>query len=242
MKTCLSYLISLVLSTATVTVAQALDDAVAVAPEHYHVVFQNDHVRVYELLASTGARSPMHVQPPGVLVSLEKARFEMAAPDGTSAIVDFNPGQISWMERTERAWRLLAGRAHAFFVEVNSAATGEVPTPVPLDAKDSVVVDPVRHHVVLENNHVRVFDGMAAPGDESPPHSHPPTVLISLSKSRFKVTIDDVTRIFDFDPARVYWVGNFEHYWTVLTGHAHVVGIEIKSARLPVGKSSAEND
>lgn len=198
---------------------------------HRRVVFENDHVRVNELFASAGAESPMHVQLPGVLVSLGKARFEMTTPDGTVALVDYNPGQVLWLgERQQRAWKLLAGDAHVFFMEVKSAAGGAPPAPVGLDAKHSTLVDPDQHHLVIDNEHVRVIDGVAPAGASSATHTHPPSVLVSLAKSRFRVTINGKTRIFDFEPATVRWTNHFEHTWKILSGDARVIMVEIKSA------------
>ena len=201
------------------------------ADAHLRPVFENAHVRVQELFASPGAASPMRVQAPGVRVSLGKSRFETTAPDGTVAIVDYNPGQISWVgEAEQRSWKLLAGDAHLFFVEVKSAAGGQIPEPVPMEQTHAGIVDPDQHHLVLDNAHVRIFDGFGDAGAISATHTHPPSVLVSLAKARFRVTINGKTRIFDFEPAMVRWTNHFEHTWQSLSGQARVVMIDIKSA------------
>lgn len=198
---------------------------------HRRVVFENDHVRVNELFASPGAEAPMHLQRPGLLISLSKARFEMKAPDGEVTLVDYFPGQVLWKgESDRRSWKLLAGDAHVFFVEVTSAASGTTPEPAPLDVRDSTLLEPEQHNVIIDNEHVRVIDGMAASGSRSIPHTHPPSVLVSLAKSRFKVTINGKTRIFDFEPFMVRWTNHFEHTWEILAGDARVIVVEIKSA------------
>jgi hypothetical protein len=138
---------------------------------------------------------------------------------------------VLWIgESAKRRWKLLAGDAHAFFVEVKSAANGSVPAATELDPRHSTIVDPDQHHLTLDNEHVRVIDGMAAAGARSATHTHPPSVLISLAKSRFRVTINGKTRIFDFEPATVRWTNHFEHTWEILTGDVRVIMIEIKSA------------
>lgn len=206
-------------------------DAVLGNPALYRVVLENDHVRVTELLAPAGSRAAMHLQPAGVVVNVTKARFEVTASNGDKSLIDLDPGQVEWIDSTEHAWHLLAGEAHVFFIEVHSAAAGDAPEAPAPDPGDSVAIDPEHHHVILDNPHVRVWDGMAEPGDYSRTHGHPPSVLVSLAKARFKVTIEGRTRIFDFDPARVYWIDNFEHTWEVLTGRARVIGVEVHSAR-----------
>ena len=197
---------------------------------HPRVVFENAYVRVSELFAWPGAEGVLLVEP-GVVVSLGRARFETKSADGVPSLVDYYPGQILWTgEREQHHWRLLAGEANIFFVEVKSAAKGVVPVPADLDPGHSTLVEPDQHHLVMENAHVRVLDGMAGAGDKSAAHTHPPSVLISLAKSRFKVTINGKTRIFDFEPGRVRWTNHFEHTWQILAGEARVVMIEIKAA------------
>jgi quercetin dioxygenase-like cupin family protein len=104
-------------------------------------------------------------------------------------------------------------------------------------AKDSTIVDPDVHKVVLENEHVRVLDARISPGRKSPMHSHPPLLLVSLGHGRFKVTgPDGKAQILDFDPGMVIWREATEHSWEMLAGDAHVVAVEVKSAARAASK------
>jgi quercetin dioxygenase-like cupin family protein len=78
---------------------------------------ENDRVRVFEVLAAPGDKSPMHTHAPLVAVSLSKARLRMTTPDGKSSIFDVNPAQVIWMENVEHSWELLAGQVHLVAVE-----------------------------------------------------------------------------------------------------------------------------
>jgi hypothetical protein len=98
--------------------AQSSKDAVAVDPTHHHVVMENARVRVFEVLADIGDKSPMHTHPPVAVVSLGKARLRMTAPDGKRSIFDLNPGQVLWFENVEHSWEVLAGQVHVVAVEV----------------------------------------------------------------------------------------------------------------------------
>lgn len=99
-------------------------------------------------------------------------------------------------------------------------------------APDSVAIDPVVHRVVLENEFVRVFDARASKGATSPMHSHPPMVLISLGKARFRVTAPDGARsIADLNPGQAIWIPGAEHSWELLAGELEVIAVEIKSAQ-----------
>lgn len=98
-------------------------DAVEIHPDVHHVLFDNEHTRVFRALASAGETSPMHSHPPFVLVSLGQARLRLTLPDGETAIFDLLPGDVHWMEGgAEHSWELLSGEAHIVAVEVKSAA------------------------------------------------------------------------------------------------------------------------
>ncbi len=99
-------------------------------------------------------------------------------------------------------------------------------------APDSVAIHPEVHHVLFDNEHVRVFRAMGSAGETSPMHSHPPFVLISLGEARMQLTMPDGEKvIFDLLPGDVHWMGEgAQHSWELLSGHAHVVAVEVKSA------------
>jgi hypothetical protein len=97
---------------------------------------------------------------------------------------------------------------------------------------DAITVDPAVHKVILENDFIRVFDARASQGARSPLHTHPPMVLVSLAKARFRMTqADGGTSIFDLNPGQALWVEGAHHAWELLAGELHAIGIEIKSAQ-----------
>lgn len=101
--------------------AQKAKDATIVDPDVHQVAFQNEHVRVLEVRATVGTRSPMHSHPPLVLVSIGSARVKLTSPDGTKQILDLRPGMVLWLDGVEHSWELLAGEIHIVAVEVKSA-------------------------------------------------------------------------------------------------------------------------
>lgn len=99
-------------------------------------------------------------------------------------------------------------------------------------APDATVADPDAHQVVLENEHVRVLRAMAAPGHQSPMHSHPPLLIVSLGTGRARMTLPDGTQqIFDLSPGMVVWIDGAEHSWELLSGEVNVVAVEVKAAK-----------
>jgi len=113
-------------------------------------------------------------------------------------------------------------------------------------ADDAVSVDPTVHHVIMEDEFIRVFDAMASVGTKSPLHTHPPTVVVSLSKARFRMTqADGKTAIFDLNPGQVLWFEGAHHSWELISGELRVMAVEIKSAkdgRTPAATPRRPND
>ena len=102
-------------------VTRKANDAATVDPDVHNVLFENDHVRVFDARASKGRKSPMHSHQPFVFVSLGTARVNLTPSGGKSVIFDTYPGQVIWMEDAEHSWEILSGDIHIIGVEVKSA-------------------------------------------------------------------------------------------------------------------------
>jgi hypothetical protein len=99
------------------------------------------------------------------------------------------------------------------------------------EIQDATIADAEAHQVVLDNEHVRVIQALAAPGHVSPMHSHPPIVIISLGTARVRMTASDGTQQFlDLHPGTVFWSDGMEHSWELLAGEVNVIGVEVKAA------------
>jgi quercetin dioxygenase-like cupin family protein len=58
-------------------------------------------------------------------------------------------------------------------------------------AQDVAKVSPETHKLLLENEHVRVFDVRTKPGEKVGMHSHPASILYYLSNATTKITYPD---------------------------------------------------
>ena len=97
---------------------------------------------------------------------------------------------------------------------------------------DSTIADPELHQIVLENEHIRVLQGLAPAGQKSPMHSHPPMLLVSLGTTRVRFTHPDGTKpIMDLRPGTLIWIDGTEHAWEILAGELNVMAIEVKAAK-----------
>lgn len=81
------------------------DDAVAVAPEVYSVVFENERVRVLNVRADPGGSSPMHRHPDSVMYAVSDAHIVVTSPDGEEHSADIPAGATFWNPETEHAVR-----------------------------------------------------------------------------------------------------------------------------------------
>lgn len=234
MKRYLAFVFGFHLCVVASAAAQAAKDAVIADPNVHKVIFENDHVRVFEARASFPSTSPMHSHPPFVFIGMETGRVKMRLPDGKHAMFDIHPGQVVWLaDGAEHSWELISGKVRVIAVEVKSAwkPTGSLAAVV-RKGNDAVAVDAEVHHVLLENDHVRIFDGKAAKGKKSPMHSHTPFVFVSLGTARMKLTLPDGTNaVLDTYPGQVMWLEDAEHAWEIISGDAHVIAVEVKSAQ-----------
>ncbi|WP_049563024.1 hypothetical protein [Nonomuraea sp. SBT364] len=113
---------STTLSGQTPSSAQNPQHATIVDPDAHQVLFENEHVRVIQARASAGWASAMHSHPPMVVVNLGTGRQKVTFADGTTQIVDLNPGAVVWQgDAFDHAWELLAGDVNVVLVEVKSA-------------------------------------------------------------------------------------------------------------------------
>ncbi len=212
--------------------AQPARDAVTVDPEHHQVVFENDYVRVVRGMAGAGAKSPTHTHPATVIVSLGnmRARQNLTGAPGPQ-ILDFTPGQVEFIPGAEHSWEILSGQANLVGVELKRPAPAAGPRLPPTDA---VTVDPGVHHVILENDQVRVFQVLASPGARSPMHSHSRgMVLISAGRARVNLTNRDRSRAtLDFHPGQAIWIDpGVAHSWTLPAGTLQLTVVEVKAAQ-----------
>ena len=67
----------------------------------------------------------MHSHQPMLVVNFGSGRQKVTFGDGSTQIVDLNPGAVVWQEDAfDHAWELLAGEVDVILVEVKSANVG----------------------------------------------------------------------------------------------------------------------
>ncbi|MFC0622696.1 hypothetical protein [Kribbella deserti] len=113
------------LSEQTPATVQKPQHAVVVDPDAHQVLVDNEHVRVIHARASTGWQNEMHSHLPMLVINLGSGRQKVTWPDGSTQIVDLNPGAVVWQaDAFDHSWELLAGEVNVILVEVKSADPG----------------------------------------------------------------------------------------------------------------------
>ena len=101
------------------TLAPQLEQTAAkVAPHVYKVLFENERVRLLEVIMQPGDSSEMHSHPDNLLYVLSDGKVTFTDPSGGTADLEVTAGTSMWMEATEHATENVGGtRIHALFFE-----------------------------------------------------------------------------------------------------------------------------
>jgi quercetin dioxygenase-like cupin family protein len=90
---------------ATMQAQPLAPDVSVVAPDEYHIEFENDYVRVARVKSPPHVKVPMHSHPPpgGVIVTLTDQDSRVTGRDGSSREIHYKPGQVRWAVSTPGA-------------------------------------------------------------------------------------------------------------------------------------------
>ena len=86
------------LLTATLLFGNAVlaQDATRIEPIHYHVAFENEHVRVVDMHYGPHEKSSMHQHPAGVAVYITPGHFRFTDESGKVVDADAKAGEARW--------------------------------------------------------------------------------------------------------------------------------------------------
>ena len=97
---------------------------------------------------------------------------------------------------------------------------------------DPTQTDPDKYKVVFENDRVRVLEYRDAPGQQTNPHDHPDSVMVTLSGfERRLVAEDGEHRDVTLEPGLVRWLDAQTHSGeNIGSTPTHAVFVELKEA------------
>src|SRR6478672_2971788 len=93
-------------------------DPIAVNPQHYRLVFENDRVRVLEYSDGPGDRTGTHSHPDSVMVTLSAFTRRLRA-GGREVDVELPAGQARWLDAQEHSGTNTGSTpTHCLFIEL----------------------------------------------------------------------------------------------------------------------------
>jgi beta-alanine degradation protein BauB len=102
---------------------------------------------------------------------------------------------------------------------------------------DPATTNPEHYRVVLENDRVRVLEYTDVPGDRTTPHSHPDSVMVTLSSFRRRLVSGDAQREVELPAGTAGWLPAQEHHGeNIGDTPTHVIFVELKEPG-PAGAS-----
>jgi quercetin dioxygenase-like cupin family protein len=97
----------------------AVSDAATTDPDKYHVVLDNEHVRVLDYTDRPGQKTALHYHPDFVLHALGPFERRLHFADGTSRVVSFRGGETVFMPaQTHAGENIGTTDTHVLIVEL----------------------------------------------------------------------------------------------------------------------------
>jgi quercetin dioxygenase-like cupin family protein len=219
--------------------AQSLDPVVA-DPQHHHLEFQNQWVRIIrEKIGPHESTARQRLLVPGsVVVFLTDQNISETMEDGSTRMVRHKAGDVAWQPAgTHKDENRSDATFESVQIEPSGAAGGSAAPPSVAENKlEAAVVDPKHYHVEFENDLVRAIRFPMEPHDKTLMHTHPTTgaVIVALTDQYTRQTLADGTAREIRHKAGEAWWGapNIAHQdENASDTRSVVIRIELKQAR-----------
>ncbi|HEY3406974.1 MAG TPA: hypothetical protein VGK53_02250 [Propionicimonas sp.] len=97
---------------------------------------------------------------------------------------------------------------------------------------DPITTNPDLYHLVFENDRVRVLEYLDGPGDATRPHSHPDSVMVTLSSFRRRLQSGAHEVDVELPAFQARWLDAQEHSGTNIGDtQTHTIFVELKEPR-----------
>lgn len=104
---------------------------------------------------------------------------------------------------------------------------------------DPTVTNPDKYKTIFENDRVRVLEYRDKPGDSTSPHSHPDSVMYTLSSFRRRLVHGEQQVEVELEKGKVGWLSAQEHHGeNIGDSETHAIFIELKET--PAAGASGE--
>lgn len=110
-------------------------DPLALYPENYRVLFENEHVRLLDFRLARGATEKTHEHPRHVAVFLTDVKIRFTLPSGEVRLREAKAGDVAYSEPTAHASENVGpADAHGVLIELKETRGAALEAPVLIDA------------------------------------------------------------------------------------------------------------
>ena len=213
-------------------------DPVIADPQHHHLEFQNQWVRIIREKMGPHENATRHAEPGSVVVFLTDQNISETQENGSTRMVRHKAGDVVWSPAgTHKDENRSDATFESVVIEPKKAAGGTAaPASAAENKLEAAIVDPKHYHVEFENDLVRVIRFPMEPHDKTLMHTHPSTgaVIVALTDQNTRQTLADGTSREIRHKAGEAWWGapNIAHQdENASDKRAVVIRIELKQAR-----------
>jgi uncharacterized RmlC-like cupin family protein len=217
--------------------AQNLDPVIA-DPQHHHLEFQNQWVRIIREKMGPRETAPRHNDAGSVVVYLTDQNIFETQENGSTQMVRHKAGEAAWSPPgTHKDENRSDATVESVIVEPKTTAAGPAaPHSAAENKLEAAIVDPKHYHVEFENDLVRVIRFPMEPHDKTLMHTHPATgsVIVALTDQHTRQTLSDgKSREIRHKAGEAWWgEPNIAHQdENANDARAVVIRIELKQAR-----------
>ena len=91
----------------------------AIAPDHYSVLEENDRVRILEFRGGPGTATEMHSHPAIVAIPLSDTKVRFTGSDGNSMELELKAGMAMYQDAADHATEVLGdAESHVILIEL----------------------------------------------------------------------------------------------------------------------------
>jgi quercetin dioxygenase-like cupin family protein len=171
-------------------VSISAQDTLHANPESVTLNFENERVRVLEIVMLPGTRDKPHSHPDYVTYVLSGGRFRVYPKDGAAMLGEFKTGEVLF-RGSQSHWAENIGTTaiRLIVLEFKDGGTSNKPYQYPA-GKDTLTANQKTVTLKFENDKVRVLESVLKPGMKEKEHSHPDYVTYAISGGKVRNYMD----------------------------------------------------
>jgi quercetin dioxygenase-like cupin family protein len=166
----------------------AAQDPIKTNPSVYHLVLENDAVRVLHVSIGAGVKTTLHEHPDNVIVALTDTKVRFTTADGQSMEAELKADQAMWSPAGKHSGENLGDAGEVILVELkgNRPPAATIPT-----SRENMAIS-----TFFDNARATAYKAATQPGFHEPAgttHDYD-QVIIALGAGTVSVTVEGKTK------------------------------------------------